>query len=112
MPQADDDTTEIGLSTEWAGVAVASTAAECARFDTALMSGELLPPAQLREMRATVAEGPVTKNRYGLGLEQVVTPCGTVWGHVGQAPGYSSQDYTDTTGRHSGSVFTHPPSSA
>ncbi len=36
----------------------------------------------------------------------MVTPCGTVWGHDGQVPGYSSEDYTDATGRRTVSVFT------
>ena len=30
---------------------------------------------------------------------------GTVWGHDGQAPGYSSWDYTDSTGHRTASVF-------
>lgn len=57
-------------------------------------------------MRSTVSEGPSTKNRYGLGLGQVVTPCGTVWGHVGQVPGYSSEDYADSAGQRTVSVLT------
>ncbi|MDH6127285.1 serine hydrolase domain-containing protein [Kitasatospora sp. GP82] len=100
------DTTWINPSTEWAAGGMVSTAQDWARFDTALMSGKLLPPAQLKEMQTTVAEESGNPNRYGLGLEQVVTPCGTVWGHVGQVPGYSSEDYTDSTGRRTASVFT------
>ncbi|MFJ7997020.1 hypothetical protein ACIQ7D_07670 [Streptomyces sp. NPDC096310] len=34
------------------------------------------------------------------------TPRGTVWGHSGQAPGYSGEDHTDATGRRTVSVFT------
>jgi D-alanyl-D-alanine carboxypeptidase len=100
------DTTWVNPSTEWAAGGMVSTAQDWARFDTALMSGKLLPPAQMKEMRTTVAEESGNPNRYGLGLEQVVTPCGTVWGHDGQAPGYSSEDYTDATGRRTVSVFT------
>jgi D-alanyl-D-alanine carboxypeptidase len=70
------------------------------------MSGKLLPPAQLEEMRTTVVEDTPQGNRYGLGLEEVVTPCGTVWGHVGQVPGYSSENYTDATGRRTVAIFT------
>ena len=85
-----------------------STTEDWARFQTALLSGELLPPTQLAQMRTTVVEDPSTPdgNRYGLGLEQVVTPCGTVWGHVGQVPGYSSENYTDSTGTRTVAVFT------
>lgn len=105
-PDGYVDTTNVNLSTEWAAGAMVSTAQDWARFDTALMSGQLLPPAELQQMRTTVSEGPSTPNRYGLGLEQVITPCGTVWGHDGQVPGYSSEDYTDSTGRRTVSVFT------
>jgi D-alanyl-D-alanine carboxypeptidase len=106
-PHGFVDTTNVNLSTEWAAGAMVSTAQDWARFHTALMSGRLLPPAELQQMKTTVSEGPDTPNRrYGLGLEQVVTPCGTVWGHDGQVPGYSSEAYTDSTGRRTVSVFT------
>lgn len=101
------DTTWINTSTEWAAGGMVSTARDWARFDSALMSGKLLPPALLKEMRTTVAEESEFPNRrYGLGLEQVTTPCGTVWGHNGQVPGYSSENYTDATGRRTVSIFT------
>lgn len=105
-PAGHVDATAINSSTEWAAGGMVSTAQDWARFDAALMSGKLLPPAQLQQMRTTVAEESGSQNRYGLGLEQVVTPCGTVWGHVGQVPGYSSEDYTDSTGHRTVSVFT------
>ncbi|MEU9190622.1 serine hydrolase domain-containing protein [Streptomyces sp. NPDC048484] len=106
-PAGHVDTTWINSSTEWAAGGMVSTAQDWARFDSALMSGKLLPPAQLKEMKTTVAEESEFPNRrYGLGLEKVVTPCGTVWGHNGQVPGYSSEDYTDATGERTVSVFT------
>jgi D-alanyl-D-alanine carboxypeptidase len=100
------DTTWINLSTEWAAGGMVSTAEDWGRFQTALMSGKLLPPAQLKQMRTTVAEEPTNPNRYGLGLEKVVTPCGAVWGHVGQVPGYSSENFTDSSGHRTVSIFT------
>ncbi|MGH3250284.1 MAG: serine hydrolase domain-containing protein [Trebonia sp.] len=100
------NTTWINPSTEWAAGGMVSTAADWARFQGALLSGKLLPPAQLKEMQTTVSEGSSTPNQYGLGLEKTVTPCGTVWGHDGQTPGYSSWDYTDSTGHRTASVFT------
>ncbi|RSM39960.1 serine hydrolase [Actinoplanes sp. ATCC 53533] len=101
------DTTWINTSTLGAAGGMVSTARDWARFDSALLSGKLLPPAQLKQMRTTVAEESEFPNRrYGLGLEQVVTPCGTVWGHSGQVPGYSSENYTDATGRRTVSVLT------
>jgi D-alanyl-D-alanine carboxypeptidase len=101
------DTTRVNNSTEWAAGGIVSTAGDWARFQSALLAGKLLPPAQLKEMRTTVLEDPAAPhgNRYGLGLEQVVTPCGTVWGHDGQVPGYSSWDYTNNTGSRTVSVF-------
>jgi D-alanyl-D-alanine carboxypeptidase len=102
------DTTWVNNSTEWAAGGIVSTARDWARFQTALTSGKLLSPALLKEMRTTVPEDPSAPqgNRYGLGLQQVVTPCGTVWGHVGQVPGYSSENFTDSTGRRTVAIFT------
>jgi len=99
------NTTWINDSTEWAAGGVVSTAADWAKFQTALVSDKLFPAAQLVQMETTVSEGTSTANRYGLGFEQTATPCGTVWGHVGQVPGYSSENYTDPTGRRTVAVF-------
>ncbi len=95
------DTTAINPSSLWAAGGMVSTVEDWARFDSALLSGKLLPPAQLAEMRTTVPEDPAAPDGdgYGLGLRKVVFPCGTVWGHDGQASGYSSQTYTDASGR-------------
>lgn len=106
-PDGYVDTTDINQSAAWAAGGMVSTSKDWARFLSALLSGHLLEPAELREMQTTVSEGPSTPNRrYGLGLQQVVTPCGTVWGHDGQVPGYSSEAYTDGTGQRTVSVFT------
>ncbi len=106
--RADDyvDTTWIGVAAEAGAGGIISNADDWARFDAALMSGRLLPRAELTQMRTTVPEGSATADRYGLGLERIVTPCGAVWGHVGQVPGYSSEEYTDSTGRRTASVLT------
>ena len=101
-PQRGDfvDTTWINSSSEWAAGGMISTAADWARFDSALLSGKLLPPAQLAEMRTTVPNS----DGYGLGLIKLDSPCGTVWGHDGQVGGYNSYTYTD--GRRTVAVFT------
>ncbi|MEV6618848.1 prolipoprotein diacylglyceryl transferase family protein [Streptomyces sp. NPDC051051] len=39
-------------------------------------------------------------------VTRVDTPCGTVRGHTGGLPGYSSEIYTDATGTRSVAVFT------
>jgi D-alanyl-D-alanine carboxypeptidase len=102
------DTTWINSSSQWAAGAMVSTAAEWAKFDSALMSGRLIPQAQLDEMQTTVAEDPASPegNGYGLGIRKVVFPCGSVWGHDGQVGGYNSQTYTDITGTRTATVLT------
>ncbi|MEU4890952.1 serine hydrolase domain-containing protein [Streptomyces sp. NPDC044780] len=104
-PDSNIDTTAIDPSWSWAAGAMVSTAQDWQRFLTALMSGELLPKAQMKQMRTTVA-APEEGGGYGLGLMKVNTPCGTVWGHTGGLPGYSSEIYTDASGHRSVAVLT------
>jgi len=93
------DATVFGPS--WAGAAggIVSTAADLARFYTALLSGKLLPAAQLQQMMTTI---PIPMGQgvgYGLGVESVPLPCGTAWGHTGDFPGYFGNAFTTTGGR-------------
>ena len=99
------NTTWINDSGDWAAGGIVSTAADWARFQSALVSGKLLPAAQVKEMETTVSEGAGIPSRYGLGIEHKVTPCGTVWGHDGQAAGYSTWNYTNNTGTRTMAVF-------
>ena len=101
------DVTANNPSYTWAAGAIVSTPRDWQRFLSALLSGRLLPPAQLAEMRTTV-EDPTSGGtvRYGLGLMRYTTACGTVWGHTGGIGGYSSQNYTDDTGRRTVTVVT------
>jgi D-alanyl-D-alanine carboxypeptidase len=73
------------------GGALVSTPADLARFAHALLSGRLLPPAQLAAMRQTVAADPDRiwpGARYGLGLISTPLRCGGAWwGHAGTVPG-------------------------
>ncbi|MEU7134985.1 serine hydrolase domain-containing protein [Streptomyces sp. NPDC046261] len=97
------DVTEFNPS--WASSAgeMISTSADLNRFVTALLGGELLPPAQLREMKTTVsAEKEYPGERYGLGLIRKRLSCGTVvWGHDGGLHGSHSQAVTTEDARHS-----------
>ncbi|GAB1331930.1 serine hydrolase domain-containing protein [Streptomyces sennicomposti] len=104
-PGDNIDTAAIDPSWSWAAGGMVSTAQDWQRFLTALMSGRLLPEAQMKQMRTTV-DAPEEGGAYGLGLMKVDTPCGTVWGHTGGLPGYSSEIYTDATGTRSVAVFT------
>jgi len=79
-----------------------SDSSDLDRFYGALLRGELLPPKQLKEMKATVPTGEGGGTRYGLGLADVTLPCGVhVWGHDGGIHGSSSVAVTTADGRHS-----------
>nr|WP_272949207.1 serine hydrolase domain-containing protein [Kribbella pittospori] len=84
------DVTEINPSAAWAAGEMISTTADLNRFLSALIGGRLVSPVELREM--TTPTLPATD--YGLGLKLVHLPCGvTVYGHDGDAPGYSTWSY-------------------
>jgi D-alanyl-D-alanine carboxypeptidase len=87
----------------WAAGAIVSNADDLGTFYRALLSGRLLPAAQLAELTTTVDTGQGIA--YGLGIFTVDTPCGTVWGHDGSVPGYLSYALTDRTGRRSTTLF-------
>jgi D-alanyl-D-alanine carboxypeptidase len=89
------------FSPSWAGAAggIVSTAADIARFYTALLSGRLLPAAQLQQMMTTIPIPGEQGVDYGLGVESVPLPCGgTSWGHQGSFFGYYSNAFTTTGG--------------
>jgi D-alanyl-D-alanine carboxypeptidase len=88
------------FSPSWAGAAggIVSTAADLARFSTALLSGRLLPAAQLQQMMTTIPNAGGQGVGYGLGVESVPLPCGTAWGHQGSFFGYFSNAFTTTGG--------------
>jgi D-alanyl-D-alanine carboxypeptidase len=67
--------------------ALVSDAADESRFYRSLLSGRLLGPGLLEEMKTTVAD-PEGGGEYGLGIARVQTPCGAFWGHEGALPGY------------------------
>jgi len=84
----------------WASGSMVATAPDVAQFYRHLLSGGMLPPRLLAEMRATVdasaEDGPGTA--YGLGLERFATPCGPAWGHGGNFPGYVTYVYSSPSG--------------
>lgn len=97
------NTTGIDLSSSWAAGGLVSTSTDWQRFLTALLSGRLLPAEQLDALLEAVPQG--NGDDYGLGVMEVHTPCGTVWGHSGGFPGYRSHNYTDRTGRRAVTVL-------
>jgi D-alanyl-D-alanine carboxypeptidase len=91
------DVTLWSPSWAWAAGALVSTAADLARFYSALLHGELLAPAQLTELKTTV---PIkgSPDHYGLGLIHTPLTCATAWGHGGAVPGYTTLAFSTEDG--------------
>ena len=90
------DVTAYNPSHAWAAGAIVSNATDLSAFYRALMTGKLLDPSQLRQMKTTVAMDPNDPNstfRYGLGLQRVSDDCGANWGHDGATFGFQSNAY-------------------
>ncbi|MFE3651045.1 serine hydrolase domain-containing protein [Streptomyces sp. NPDC059152] len=84
----------------WAATAgsLVSTMPDLNRFYRALLGGELLAPAELRQMKTTVPiEGSFM--RYGLGLLQTTSACGDFWGHNGLVLGAMTWSLSSADGR-------------
>lgn len=96
------DVTEFNTTREDAAGGVVSTTADLSRFFRALLSGDLLPAAQLAEMRRTVpADGGVHLG-YGLGLYRNRLSCGgSYWDHGGNTAGSISRGGVSADGRRS-----------
>ncbi|WP_102937384.1 serine hydrolase domain-containing protein [Streptomyces malaysiensis] len=74
--------------------AIVSTLDDMATFQRALMTGKLLAPEQLKELKTTVPESSdgSTDITAGLGIGRVKLSCGKVaWGHTGAVLGYYSE---------------------
>ncbi|MFJ6619725.1 serine hydrolase domain-containing protein [Kitasatospora sp. NPDC091335] len=95
------DYTAMDSSMAWSAGAVVSTNTDLNTFYSALLTGRLLPAAQLAQMRTTVpAEllGPGV--RYGLGIQSRPLTCGgLVWGHGGTSPGHRTRGGVTEDGR-------------
>jgi D-alanyl-D-alanine carboxypeptidase len=89
-----------------------STTRDLNVFLQALLGGRLLRPAQLAEMKRTVAVSPEFEEffpgaRYGLGLFQRPLPCGgSYWSHGGGGAGYITNNGVTEAGRRSVVVST------
>ncbi|UXY21704.1 beta-lactamase family protein [Streptomyces cynarae] len=88
----------------WAGTAgaVVSTMPDLDRFYRQLLTGRLLPAAELAEMETTVPmtddQGDVT-GQYGLGIRRFDWGCGTFWGHSGAVFGAETWVISSPDGR-------------
>jgi D-alanyl-D-alanine carboxypeptidase len=95
------DVTELNPALAFGSGDMVSTSADLGRFYSALLRGRLLPPAQLKEMKTTVAGTTIPNVDYGLGLGDITLSCGVhVWGHAGEIHGSSSAAVTTADGRH------------
>ncbi|MGA4844026.1 serine hydrolase domain-containing protein [Streptomyces sp. G45] len=85
----------------WSGATgeIISTTGDLNRYYSALIKGELLPPAQQKELLDTVRTG--TFFDYGLGLIVRTLSCGVkVYGHDGIVWGSLTSSATTADGRH------------
>ncbi|MGR4880127.1 serine hydrolase domain-containing protein [Streptomyces sp. LARHCF249] len=99
-----EDVTRIDPSWGWAAGQLVSTPSDVNRFFSALVGGKLLGPAELAEMRTTVAvpaeDGVETGVRFGLGVTSTPLSCGGLaWGHGGNIPGYATRNAVTDDGR-------------
>ncbi|WP_327354028.1 serine hydrolase domain-containing protein [Streptomyces sp. NBC_01304] len=95
-PDAPRDRTDLNPSGAGAAGELITTLNDLNRFYTALLSGELLPPTLLTQMRDVHA----TKGKYGLGLFPVVLSCTIVWGHNGTITGSAVDTFGTKNGSH------------
>jgi D-alanyl-D-alanine carboxypeptidase len=96
-----DITTLLSPSFGWGAGNMASNAADVTRFFVALLRGQLLPPAQLAEMKT----GSLANSNYGLALRKAYTSCGTAYGHEGDFPGYRNAAWVTRDGRRAADVM-------
>ncbi|MFJ8388865.1 serine hydrolase domain-containing protein [Streptomyces sp. NPDC094438] len=91
-----NDVTRFSPSYDWTAGAMISTLADLARFDRALFGGELLPPAQQRELE-TPAAAPGAHG-YALAVRAHTVDCGSrrvpVRETDGGGPGFTSISLT------------------
>ncbi|WP_449351285.1 serine hydrolase domain-containing protein [Streptomyces shaanxiensis] len=96
------DVTRLNPSLASSAGEMISDSADLDRFYSTLLKGRLLPPKQLKEMKATVTVEGIPNAGYGLGLIDRKLSCGVhVWGHDGGIHGSNSVAVTTADGRHS-----------
>jgi len=95
--------TDLDPSLGWSAGQLVSTPGDVGRFMQALLDGELLPAAQLKQMMTTVPARdfePDPDWRYGLGLARTRLDCGPVaWGHGGDIQGFETRNLATRDGR-------------
>jgi D-alanyl-D-alanine carboxypeptidase len=113
LPREQDDAltpvdiTMLNPTVAGASGELVTTTADLNRFYRALLTGRLLRPAQLAQMRTARTTGH--DYDYGLGLQTRLLPNGTrLWGHDGDIFGYQTLSWTTDDGRHQLTVAATP----
>ncbi|MBP2477288.1 D-alanyl-D-alanine carboxypeptidase [Crossiella equi] len=90
-PAPPTDVTTYVMSRVWASGNLTTTTQDLNTFFKALLTGHLLPPTQLQEMK-TARPNAIGPFGYGLGLMTLPSPCGGPpwWGHGGDWPGFNT----------------------
>ena len=88
------------------GASLVSTMEDLNRFYAELLAGRIVGRASLAEMQRTVPVRALDGSmiRYGLGLHEVATECGTFWGHDGTVWGAGTISLTRGDGKRQMSV--------
>lgn len=97
------DLTWMDPSLGWAAGQLVATPRDLGLFMEALLDGDLLPAAQLRELRKTVKAPGFDVGRgwrYGLGVASHRLTCGVrAWGHGGDIHGFETRNLITDDGR-------------
>jgi D-alanyl-D-alanine carboxypeptidase len=83
------DVTSFNPSITWGAGNMISSVEDVADFYSALLSGRLLSPELLAEMKRAVPTG-VAGAGYGTGLVRAELPCGPAYGHTGGIFGFNT----------------------
>ncbi|WP_228540064.1 serine hydrolase [Nocardia sp. XZ_19_385] len=106
------DVTLMEPSLPWTSGALVSTGADLNRFYTALLSGQVVPQPQLRQMLDGVDMGNGDGMSYGLGVGYAQLPCGAQYvGHIGGVRGFTAISGATAAGRAVTVSFTGKPAS-
>jgi D-alanyl-D-alanine carboxypeptidase len=92
---AFDLTPVLSPSWAWSAGGIVSTARDVTTFYRALLTGRVLPPTQLTEMKAS----PPAARTYGLGIYPTPTSCGRAWGHDGDFLGWRTKVLATANGK-------------
>ena len=92
------DVSRYSPSFGWGSANGVSDVRDLARFYRALLDGRLLSPRLRQEALTTVDTGHPGR-RYGLGVERLRTPMGTLAGHDGDIVGFSVRIRSSLDGR-------------